>query len=116
MQDSDFLQQELSSLPTGGTADWNTLLNKPATFPSTWATVSGKPTLFSGSYLDLTNKPTEIELATAISSLPFFSPPKKTTAEIGALTPTEGDLVFDKTLKEWKGYINGSWVSFHTNN
>jgi hypothetical protein len=121
-----------TSMPTSTTADWNTLLNKPLTFPSTWATVSGKPTVFNPDLTitnplykpigwkpdyntDILNVPSTVELATAISSLPFFSPPKKTTAEIALLVPTEGDLVYDRTVKEWKGYINGVWVTLLTN-
>jgi hypothetical protein len=64
---------------------------------------------------DILNVPADVQLVDAISSLPFFSPPKKTTSEISTLTPTEGDIVFDKTAKEWKGFINGVWVTFHTN-
>ena len=122
-----------TSMPASTTADWNTLLNKPTVFPTTWALVAGKPLVFNPDLTvtnplyrsiswkpdyntDILNVPSTVELATAISSLPFFSPPKKTTAEIALLVPTEGDLVYDRTTKEWKGYINGAWVSFHTNN
>jgi len=110
-------------------------LYKPISYTPTWAEITGKPTVFNPDLsvtnplykaitwkpdynTDILNKPGEIELAAAISSLPFFSPPKKTTAEILVITPTptNGDIVFDKTLNVWKGYVNGVWKIFPTTN
>ena len=112
------------TMPTGGTADWNTLLNKPLTFaPSvhnhdllykaityvpSWTEITGKPNLFSGKYTDLTDLPGSIELQAALSSLPGILPVRMTTAQINALTPVEGLEVYDLTLhvkKYWNGTI-----------
>jgi hypothetical protein len=37
------------TLPSGGVADWNTLLNKPTLFDGTWASLTGKPLTFAPS-------------------------------------------------------------------
>jgi hypothetical protein len=121
---------------TGGTGSvtWDAMVGKPLTFaPSvhnhdllykaltyvpSWSEITGKPNFFSGSYKDLTDKPDSIELGIALGQLPFISPPKKTTAEIDLITttPTNGDILYDKTLGVWKGYKNGVWRIFVTTN
>jgi hypothetical protein len=113
-----------TSLPAGGVADWNTMINKPSVFTPathdhnslykaigyvpTYAEITGKPTLFSGSYTDLTNKPESIELADAILSMSGIKLPVLTTTQINALTPVVGLLVYDSTLNVLKIYV-GTW-------
>jgi hypothetical protein len=107
---------------TNNSALWNTAGNWVNTNGATilgWGPHAGLYKLLASKvdYVsDVINKPAEIELAAAISSLPFISPPKKTTAEINALTPTDGDILYDKTLGVWKGYKNGVWRIFATTN
>jgi hypothetical protein len=81
-------------------------LYKAIGYVPTWAEITGKPTFAtvatSGSYVDLLNKPPEIELQDAISSMNVIVIPKKTTAEIAAMTPTAGSFVYDVTLNVLK--------------
>jgi len=134
-----------TSLPTGGTADWNTLLNKPATFPSTWATVSGKPTLFDGTWASLTGKPTTFaptahnhdllyrpitwkpDYNTDILNIPDTTELSAailqvpvlfqilTQVQINALTPVRGQVVINSTDNIMQWYNGTEWVIFVTN-
>ena len=94
--------------PTGSESIiWDSVLFKPLLFP---------PIAHTHDYaIDLTNKPGTIQLQEAILQLPFLSPPKKTTAEIALSGPTEGDILYDKTARVWKGYRDGQWLTFMTN-
>lgn len=121
-----------TSLPSGGTADWNTLLNKPTTFPSTWLTVSGKPLVFNPDLTitnplyrpitwkpdyntDILNKPAEVQLDIAISELNGIKLPVLTTVQINALIPAVGTIVYDQTLNVLKIYT-GTWKVIITSN
>jgi len=37
--------------------------------------------------------------------------PRMTTTQKNAITPTNGDLVYDLTLNAFSGYINGAWAA-----
>jgi len=132
--DGSFLNSSLGT----GVADWNTMINKPATFPPsahnhdllykpfnyvpTWAEITGKPSTFPPSahttaWADITGKPTEIELIDELALLPYTPLVQKTTAEINALVIPTGTvaMVWDKTLgvlKIWNGSI---WKTIITN-
>ena len=87
-----------TTIPSAGQADWNTLLNKPATFPPalhdhnllykpityipTWAEITGKPALFDGKYSSLTG-------------IPITFPPSVHTHDWAAITgkPPEIELI-----------------------
>ena len=99
-----------------GIVDWASITNKPnfvalykpIGYVPTWAEITGKPVLFSGNYQDLTNKPSEIDLQAAIQTLPGLQPPRLTQAQINALTPIEGIIVYNLTthlMQYWNGSI-----------
>ncbi len=121
--------------PIGYVPTWNEITSKPATFPSTWSTVSGKPTFSTvattGSYTDLLNipttfvpaahthdyqtdiinKPAEQELLQAIAGLDYLPIPRKTTAQINAMTMPANTcgLVNDITLNVLKMWDGTKW-------
>jgi len=127
-----------TALGTSGVADWNTMINKPATFPPsahnhdllykpfnyvpTWAEITGKPTTYppaahTTAWTDITGKPTEIELINELAILPYLPLPQKTTAEINATVVPVGTvgMIWDKTLgviKLWNGTV---WKTIITN-
>jgi len=100
----------LSYVPT-----YAEITGKPSLFSGSYVDLTNKPTLFSGSYTDLTNKPESIELADAILSMSGIKLPVLTTAQIDALTPTAGLLVYDSTLNVLKIFV-GTWKVIITAN
>lgn len=123
--------------PTGSqTVTWETLTGKPATFPPSthnhntlyrpityvpaWAEVTSKPATFppathGHSYTEITDKPSTVELQAAIASMNVILIPKLTTAQINALAPVAGTLVYDTSLNVLK-IANGSvWKTLITN-
>ena len=128
-----------TTMPTGGTADWNTLLNKPATFPPathdhislykpityvpTWAELTGKPATFppaahTHAYNTITGTPPEFELINELPLMAYTPLVQKTTAEINALVIPSGTvaMVWDKTLGVLKIYNGSVWKSIITGN
>jgi hypothetical protein len=106
---------------TSSTVTWETLTGKPSVFPPathvhSYPDLTNKPTLFSGSYTDLTNKPSEVELQAAIQSMNVILIPKLTTAQINALAPSAGSLVFDTSLGVLKMGSGTSWKILITGN
>ena len=81
--------------PTGtGTATWESILYKPLTFP---------PIAHTHDYnTEITNKPPQIPLQEALSAMDVLVIPKRTTAQIEAMTPTAGSFVYDVTLNVLK--------------
>jgi hypothetical protein len=124
-----------TTMPSGGVADWNTIINKPPTFPPsihnhdllykaltyipTWTEITGKPPTYPSDWTTTANKPGEIELGIAISQLKGIIPPRYTTVQIDALMPIaeeEGLEVYDLTLHV-KKYWNGTmWKIIPTTN
>lgn len=47
----------IEDVPSGGSVEWDDVLNKPSFFSGDYDDLTNKPTLFSGDYDDLTNKP-----------------------------------------------------------
>jgi hypothetical protein len=128
--DGTFLNTALS----GGQADWNTMINKPLTFPPavhnhdllykpigyapTWAELTGKPATFPPSahttaWTDITGKPTEIELIDELAKLSYLPIPSKTTTAINATIVPKGigGIVRDTTLKPpvYKYWDGSGW-------
>ena len=123
--------------PTGSqTVTWATLTGKPSTFPPdahnhnalyrpisyvpSWAEITSKPTTFTPathghSYTEITDKPGTVELQAAIQSMNVILIPKLTTAQITALTPTAGSLVFDTSLGVLKLGTGQAWKVLITN-
>ena len=81
--------------PAGtGSTTWDGILYKPLTFP---------PIAHTHDYnTEITNKPPEIELQEALSAMDVIVIPKRTTAQIEAMTPTAGSFVYDVTLNVLK--------------
>jgi len=97
----------IQTTASGTAVTWSTLAGKPVAFP---------PESHTHDYADLTNKPEEVELQEALSSLPVIVIPKKTTAEIAAMTPTAGSFVYDVTLNVLKIYSGSVWKTLITAN
>jgi hypothetical protein len=100
-----------NTIPSASVADWNTMINKPVTFPPSvhnhdllYKSISYVPT-----YAEITGKPAEIELIIAIPSLAYLPLPSKTTTEINVLVAPAGSLVWDKTLGVLKVYNGIIW-------
>lgn len=43
--------------------------------------------------------------------IPFMAVPILTTAQRDALIPTNGMLIYNKTLNKFQGFENGAWVN-----
>jgi hypothetical protein len=100
-------------IPTGGTADWNTLLNKPLVFPSAPHNhaLDYKSINYVPAWDEITGKPEIVQLSVAIEELGYLPIPSKTTMEISLLTIPLGKrgMVFDKTLNVYKLYDGTTW-------
>lgn len=104
----------------GGSAStsWEAITGKPLTFPAAVHNHDGsyKPISYVPSYNELTDKPAEIDLNEAIPQLSGIRLPVMTTAEITALTPSQGLLVYDSDLNVLKIYAGGVWKIIITAN
>jgi hypothetical protein len=102
-----------TTISTGGVADWNTMINKPATFPPSAHNhdLLYKPIGYVPTWVEITGKPQEIPLQDAIDQLGYLPVPSKTTAQINALVIPTGKrgVVFDNTLGVYKLYDGTTW-------
>ena len=77
-----------------GSATWESILYKPLNFT---------PIVHTHDYAtEITNKPPQIPLQEALSAMDAIVIPKRTTAQIEAMTPTAGSFVYDVTLNVLK--------------
>lgn len=106
---------------TNNSANWNTAFSwgNHATAGYALAThnhnTQYKPISYVPTWAEITGKPSEVDLQTAISQLNVLVIPKKTTAEITAMTPTAGSLVYDVTLNVLKIGNGVLWKTLITN-
>lgn len=91
----------------------------PITYLPAWPDITGKPVFApvatTGDYNDLQNRPQTEELSEAISLLPALYLPVLTNAEIAALTPRKGTLVFNDTDNVLQIYNGTVWKIIITN-
>lgn len=104
-----------TSMPAS--ADWNTLLNKPAVFIPDLSITNPlyKPISYSPTWDEITGKPQEQELSSALSQLNGIRLPVLTTAQINALPPQMGLLVYDSSLNVLKIHNGVEWKIIITN-
>lgn len=106
---------------TNNSANWNTAYSwgNHATAGYSLNTHNHNTLYKSISYVptwaEITGKPAEVDLQTAISQLNVLVIPKKTTAEITAMTPTAGSFVYDVTLNVLKIGNGTVWKTLITN-
>jgi hypothetical protein len=107
-----------NSIPSGGSNDWNILINKPTFYPVDLAPLDlrYKSITYVPDYSEIKNKPAQMDLNTAIPTLSYLALPQKTTTEISALVIPSGTIamVWDKTigaLKIWNGTIWKIYIS-----
>jgi len=99
----------IQTIPFTGTSTavtWESITGKPITFP---------PDLHLHDYDEIENKPSTVELQAAIASMNVILIPKLTTAQIAALTPSAGSLVFDTSLGVLKLGSGTQWKVLITN-
>jgi len=125
---------QLLTAPTGsGSVTWDAILNKPLTFPPathdhnalykpigyvpTWAEITSKPLTFAPTAHTHTSADVTgtVELATAISQMQGVKLPVLTTAQINALAPVAGLLVYDSSLNVLKIGNGTLWKIIITN-
>lgn len=101
-----------------GIVDWASVTNKPTTFPPSVHNHDAlyKPISYVPPWAEITNKPAEIDLQAAILTLQGLAIPRLTTVQINALTPSEGILVWDTTLKVMKVGSGTAWKVLITAN
>lgn len=107
---SDIIQARM------GNNDWNVLSGKTSFNESLndvdfeiWGSKSAGTLVFKyddGNDLFSLDSPIEITGTTS-----YFKVPVLTTAQKGALTPSNGMFVYDSTLNKFQGYENGAWTS-----
>jgi hypothetical protein len=136
-----FLDGSVMTTASVGSSTWASITGKPTTitgygitdaFNGTWANLTGKPLTFPPAthnhdllykpiayvptWTEITGKPVEEELSVAIPALPGIDIPKLTTIQINALvSPVEGKLVYDITLKVMKFWNGTVWKTIITN-
>jgi len=117
---------------TGSVADWNTMINKPLTFPPSvhdhdllykaltyvpiWTEITDKPTTYPSDWTTTANKPGEIELGIAISQLSAIKFPVLTQAQIDTLVPELGFVLINSTANAMQWYNGTKWQTFPTTN
>jgi hypothetical protein len=89
------------------------LLYKPIDYTPAWNEILGKPIFAavatSGSWNDLADVPEMMELEVALPSLPGIKLPVLTAAEIAALTPVKGLLLWNDTDNVLQIYNGTVW-------
>lgn len=90
------------SIPTSGVIDWNTILNKPLTFP---------PALHTHTYAEITGKPQEISLSEAIAKLGYLPIPGNSTSGIKNIFLPKGKygIIKDTTINAYRFWNGTSW-------
>jgi hypothetical protein len=95
------------------------LLYKPLGWMPTWANVLDKPVFSavatSGSFNDLKDVPEFIEIEEALPLLDGIKLPVLTQAEINALTPVKGLLLFNDTEGVLQIYNGSTWKTIISN-
>jgi hypothetical protein len=91
----------------------HSLLYKPIDYVPVWNEILGKPIFAavatSGSWNDLSDVPEMMELEVALPSLPGIKLPVLTQAEIDALVPVKGLLLFNDTEGVLQIYNGVTW-------
>ena len=91
----------------------HSLLYKPIDYVPSWNDVLGKPAFSavatSGSFNDLTDVPEFIEIEEALPLLDGIKLPVLTQAEIDALTPVKGLLLWNDTDNVLQVYNGSTW-------
>ena len=94
-------------------------LYKPLDHTPSWGEVTGKPTFATvattGSFNDLKDVPEFIEIEEALPLLDGIKLPVMTQAEINALIPVKGLLLFNDTEGVLQIYGNSGWKVIMTN-
>ena len=98
----------------------HSLLYKPINYAPVWSEVLDKPTFAaiatSGSWNDLSDVPEMMELEVALPSLPGIKLPVLTAAEIAALMPSKGLLLWNDTDNVLQIYNGLVWKIIPTTN
>jgi hypothetical protein len=111
-----------AGIPVSTGSAWGTSIVNNSTNWNTaygWGNHAGlyKSISWVPSWSEVTEKPGELDLKNAIPLLDYLPIPAKTTAQINALVMPSGasGIVYDSTLKCYKIYQNGTWVTQITN-
>jgi hypothetical protein len=103
-------------MPTGGTADWLTLPNKPLTFPPSVHNHDAlyRPITWNPNWVDIVDRPQQVSLEQALESMGYLPIPQRTTTEINAIVvpADKSGIVLDKTLGVYKLWnsVSQTWA------